>query len=197
MSRPPATKPCFRRTDRRSGDGGQWHEVSRSYPGRPPGLRGGESVSGRHRGRKNEMSKGREESDGRIVPEGLRKGVPNAARRGGKATTAREAVGQPGLFRETADSPQGADGGVDAGRPVPAPCAVPKSRDTKGKSPPAMTMEEVSSEENLMRAFQGVASNKGAPGPDRQGIEESLWTGRSRCCCRGVLGNASTRESVT
>jgi group II intron reverse transcriptase/maturase len=35
-----------------------------------------------------------------------------------------------------------------------------------------MTMEEVSSEENLRRAFQGVASNKGAPGPDRQSIEE-------------------------
>lgn len=118
------------------------------------------------------MSKGREESDGRVVPEGRRKAVPSAVRRGGKATTARKAVGQLGLFRETADSPQGADGGVDTGRPGSAPRAVPKSRNTKGRSPPAMTMEEVSSEENLRRAFQGVASNKGAPGPDRQSIEE-------------------------
>jgi group II intron reverse transcriptase/maturase len=35
-----------------------------------------------------------------------------------------------------------------------------------------MTMEEVASEENLRKAFQAVASNKGAPGPDRQGIDE-------------------------
>jgi group II intron reverse transcriptase/maturase len=42
----------------------------------------------------------------------------------------------------------------------------------KGKFPPAMTMEEVTSEENLMRAFQAVASNKGAPGPDRQNVED-------------------------
>jgi len=118
------------------------------------------------------MSKGREESDGRIVPEGRRKAVPSAARCGGKATTAREEVGQLGLFRETADSPKGADGGVDAGLPAPVPRAVPKSRTTKRESPPAMTMEEVTSEENLMRAYQKVASNKGAPGPDRQGIEE-------------------------
>ena len=87
------------------------------------------------------MAKGREESDGRIVPEGRRKAVPNAARRGGKATTARKAVGQLGLFRETADSPKGAGGGVDAGRPAATPCAVPKSRDKRGGSPPAMTME--------------------------------------------------------
>jgi group II intron reverse transcriptase/maturase len=35
-----------------------------------------------------------------------------------------------------------------------------------------MTMEEVADEENLRRAFGEVASNKGAPGPDRQTIEE-------------------------
>jgi len=35
-----------------------------------------------------------------------------------------------------------------------------------------MTMEEVASHGNLMRAFEGVASNDGAPGPDRQSIEE-------------------------
>jgi group II intron reverse transcriptase/maturase len=36
----------------------------------------------------------------------------------------------------------------------------------------AMTMEEVASEENLRKAFQQVASNKGAPGPDRKSIEQ-------------------------
>ena len=37
---------------------------------------------------------------------------------------------------------------------------------------PAMTMEEVAREENLRKAFKHVASNKGAPGPDRQSIGE-------------------------
>jgi len=120
------------------------------------------------------MSKGREESDGRTVPQGRRKAVPTAAKpRGGRATTASEQARQLGLFCETADSPQGDDGGADAGQPAPATCALPKSRNTKGRVPPAMmTMEEVASHENLMRAFEGVASNDGAPGPDRQSIEE-------------------------
>jgi group II intron reverse transcriptase/maturase len=37
---------------------------------------------------------------------------------------------------------------------------------------PAMTIEEVASERNLAKAFQRVASNKGAPGPDRRTIAE-------------------------
>jgi len=119
------------------------------------------------------MAKGREQSDGRDVPEGRRKAVPTAAeQRGGKATTASQQAGQLELFRETADSPQGADGGTATGQPVPAPRAVPKSRSTKGRVLPAMTMQEVASEENLMEAFRQVASNKGAPGPDRQSIDE-------------------------
>jgi len=82
-------------------------------------------------------------------------------------------VGQLGLFRETADSPkEGADDVADVGRLTPVACVVPKSRNMRGRTPPAMTMEEVSSEENLRRAFREVASNKGAPGPDRQSIEE-------------------------
>ena len=97
-------------------------------------------MSGRHRGRKDEMSKGREESDGRIVPEGRRKAVPSAGRRGGKATTAREEVEQLGLFRETADSPKGIVVGTDAGRPAPVLYAVPKSRNVKRTHPPAMTI---------------------------------------------------------
>jgi group II intron reverse transcriptase/maturase len=35
-----------------------------------------------------------------------------------------------------------------------------------------MTMEEVASEGNLRRAFEKVASNDGAPGPDRQSVKE-------------------------
>jgi hypothetical protein len=120
------------------------------------------------------MMKVRKKSDGRTVPEGRRKAVQtrrDASRAwGGKAITASEQVDQLVLFCETADSPQGADGGADAGQPVPATLAVPKSRSMKQTGLPAMTMEEVASEENLRMAFQQVASNKGAPGPDRQSI---------------------------
>jgi group II intron reverse transcriptase/maturase len=81
-------------------------------------------------------------------------------------------VEQPELFCETADSPKGADGRAAMGQLIAAKRAVPKSRTMKGNAPPAMTMEEVASEENLREAFREVASNKGAPGPDRQSIDE-------------------------
>jgi RNA-directed DNA polymerase len=119
------------------------------------------------------MTKGREKSDGRTVPEGRRKAVPiAAATRGGKATTASQSGAQLELFRETADSPKGDVDGADTGLPVPATIAVPKSRNTTGETLPAMTMEEVADEGNLMKAFLRVKSNKGAPGPDRQSIRE-------------------------
>lgn len=37
---------------------------------------------------------------------------------------------------------------------------------------PALTMEELANVINLEEAFKKVASNKGAPGPDRQSVEE-------------------------
>lgn len=119
------------------------------------------------------MAKGREKSDGRIVPEGLRKQAKTAAdeQRGGKAITASKQAQQLEMFGEPADSPQGADGGADVGQPMPATHAVPKSRNRTRDAVPAMTMEEVANEENLRRAFQQVASNHGAPGPDRQSVE--------------------------
>jgi RNA-directed DNA polymerase len=118
------------------------------------------------------MAKGREESDGRKGPQGRRKPVVTAKVRGGKATTASKQARQLGLFFETADSPRGDDGGADAGQPAPGPRAVPKSENTKGRAPPAMTMEEVAKHGNLRTAFERVAFNDGAPGPDRQSIEE-------------------------
>ena len=96
--------------------------------------------------------KGREGSDGRVVPEGRRKTVQTAPKRGGKATTASQQAGQLELFRATADSPRGADGGADMGQPVPAPRAVPKARNTTDPALPAMTMEEVASQDNLRHA---------------------------------------------
>lgn len=118
------------------------------------------------------MAKGHKKSDGRTVPQGRRKAAVTAERRGRRAATASEQVGQLGLFCDTADSPKGDDAGADVGRPTPVPSAVPKSRNTRRGVLPVMTMEEVASRENLMRAFECVEANKGAPGPDRQNIEE-------------------------
>lgn len=77
------------------------------------------------------------------------------------------------LSFETADVPKakarGVDGGAEAGRPNPAPRAMPKSK-VKRESVPPVTMEGVCGQ--LKQAFQNVASNKGAPGPDRQTIED-------------------------
>lgn len=119
------------------------------------------------------MAKGQEKSDGRVVPQGRRKATPTARDgRGGKATTASEQVEQLGLFRGTADSPKGVGGDRGAGVPVRKRRPMPKPRTTTGSSPPAMTMKEVASEENLRLAFEKVASNEGAPGPDRKSVAE-------------------------
>lgn len=120
------------------------------------------------------MTTRREKSDGRIQPEGRRKAVPTpTSAGGGKATTASEEVSQLPLFSETADSPRGAVPGKGRDRSRrSAQYAVPKSEDAYSMDSPAMTMEEVASDGNLRRAFQRVASNDGAPGPDRQSVRE-------------------------
>lgn len=84
-------------------------------------------------------------------------------------TTSKQAV-QLELFRETADSPKGDVARPAAGLPATAMSAVPKTPNTTRDARPAMTMEEVADEDNLREAFRRVASNKGAPGPDRQTI---------------------------
>jgi len=81
-------------------------------------------------------------------------------------------VGQLKLPFETADSPQGAAAAPDVDQPHRVGPGVPKSKDTINMTPPAMTMEEVATEANLRRAFQRVAANDGAPGPDRQAVAE-------------------------
>lgn len=121
------------------------------------------------------MTKGQEESDDPVVPQGRRKTVSTTSlRRGGKGITASEVVEQLELFRETADSPKGDAEERGAGRPARRPHALPKSRSTKRTAPPVvtMTMEVVANETNLREAFEQVASNKGSPGPDRQSVTE-------------------------
>jgi hypothetical protein len=117
------------------------------------------------------------------TPPGRRKAVPTArTTRGGKAATASEQAGQWDLFPETADSPQGAVPGTETGRPAPsARYAVPKSRNTPGETLPAMTMDEVANDGNLIGAFEEVAQNRGAPGPDGQSVDE-VHEHSTRCC---------------
>lgn len=113
----------------------------------------------------------REKSDDRVVPKGRRKTVQTAgAWRGGKAVTERERADQLGLRFETADSPRGVDGGTVMGEPKTVPRAMPKSKHTRSTGLRPMTMDEVVAERNLRRAFENVASNDGAAGPDGKSI---------------------------
>jgi len=112
------------------------------------------------------MTKTREKSDHRTVP------VKDGNASGGKAMTASKQASQLGLLFDAADSPQGDDGQADMDESISSKHALRRSKNTKRTDPPAMTMEEVASQENLKEAFKQVASNKGAPGPDGKSIEE-------------------------
>ena len=119
------------------------------------------------------MVKGREKSDGCIVPDGAGNSFGTAGeRRGGKATTASNQAKQLYLFGETADSPRGDVVSADGGRPPSELNAVPKSPGAKSVHLPAMVMEEVAHDGNLKKAWENVAANDGAPGADRKTIEE-------------------------
>lgn len=118
----------------------------------------------------------RQKSEDRTVPKGRRKVVKTRGDEspgGGKAVSVNERTWQLGLRFGTAEFPgtqaPGAVGGADTGRPAPAPHAVPKPKHKEEKAMSA-TMGEVTA--RLREAFEKVASNKGAPGPDRQSIGE-------------------------
>jgi len=118
------------------------------------------------------MTTGREKSDGSIVPKSRRKSASTASSRGGKGTTVSQRAEQLELFFETADSPKGDVAEAEVDGSTPATSAVPKSKTTTGSALPAMTMSEVASQFNLLAAFEQVAANRGAPGPDRQTISD-------------------------
>lgn len=115
----------------------------------------------------------RQNNEDCAVPEGRRKAVPThdvERSGGGKAIPVNEQAWQLELRIETAEKPARAtDGGAGRQHQKSAPCEVPKSK-RKDKKGTSVTMEEVAS--NLVEAFQSVASNRGAPGPDRQTIDE-------------------------
>lgn len=62
---------------------------------------------------------------------------------------------------------------VGGGPPTAAEAGAKKrSKKKKRKALPALSMEEIADVNNLREAFEEVAKNDGAPGPDRQSIEE-------------------------
>lgn len=110
--------------------------------------------------------------DRRTKVQGHRKGA--VTRRvetvgGASAATVNEQALQLGLCFGTAENPRGTVGEAAVGLPAAATCAEPKPRHKKQRATSA-TMEEVC--ERLTYALENVASNKGAPGPDRQSIEQ-------------------------
>ena len=115
-----------------------------------------------------------QKSEGRVVPEDGRKVVRSGATRGGKASSVNQQAAQLGLPFATADnppgSPVGATGTSGVDLSTSAAHRAPKAKDTEGEAPPATMMEEVT--ERLETAFEKVASNKGAAGPDRQNVDQ-------------------------
>ena len=118
----------------------------------------------------------RQSNEDPAVPEGVRKFAPTRGVEpfgGGKGTPVNQQAKQLALFSETADNPSarapGADDKAEPHHRGSATLAVPKSETKDGNATPT-TMEEVVS--RLREAFQKVASNRGAPGPDGKSIEE-------------------------
>jgi RNA-directed DNA polymerase len=117
-----------------------------------------------------------QKSEDRIVPEGRRKSVSTRGVEpfgGGKAIPVSERVQQLGLFTATAENlgaTPGLDGGAEAGGPASEPYAGPKAVGHEETGAPA-TMKRVIAK--LNSAFEQVASNKGAPGPDGQTVEDA------------------------
>jgi len=110
--------------------------------------------------------------DRRTKAQGHRKGavtrrVESAG--GASAATVNERTLQLQLCFGTAEDPQGAVGGAASGLPIAATRAVPKPKHKEQRATSA-TVEEVC--KRLTYALDNVASNKGAPGPDRQSIEQ-------------------------
>ena len=117
-----------------------------------------------------------QKSERRDVPQARRKaGVTGRveATRGGKGAPVEEATRQLGLNFGTAESRKAQAGrvvgGAEAGRPVPATYGAPQPKGKEGICS-STSMDAVC--RKLKEAFQNVASNGGAPGPDRQSIEE-------------------------
>ena len=124
----------------------------------------------------------REKSDVSIVPKGPRKRAPCESRNNeklrGKGDTAIQQTMQLELFAGTAEHPmqrassKGANAGADADRSAPATSEVRKPEDRTRRAWSAVVMEAIAKPWNLRSSFERVAANKGAPGPNKETIEE-------------------------
>lgn len=117
-----------------------------------------------------------QKSEDCTVPEGRRKSAPTRGTErlgGGKAVPVNQVSRQLRLPFATADHLTahgvGVGDGAEMGLPTSATHAAPKAKVTTGNATTA-TMDELV--ERLVVAFERVAANKGAPGPDRQSINE-------------------------
>lgn len=116
-----------------------------------------------------------QKSEDCVVPEDRRKSVSTRGPErpgGGKAVPVEGVDMQLMLTFATAEIPRaarGAEGTTAPGRPGKAVRKAPKASVKPGNAGPAR-MEEVC--ERLEQAFAKVAANKGAPGPDRQTIDQ-------------------------
>jgi RNA-directed DNA polymerase len=117
-----------------------------------------------------------QKSDGCVVPQGLRKQSPttgNESQAGGKAPTVDKGAWQLQLNLGTAEvreaQAERVDGHEARRQSRASGRATPKPKGTRGITT-QVTMEGIAS--LLREAFGNVAANKGAPGPDRQSIED-------------------------
>jgi RNA-directed DNA polymerase len=117
-----------------------------------------------------------QKSEDRIGPQGRRKAsITRRVERGGggKAVPVNQQTAQLGLRFGTAENSAaraaGADGRAERHRSRSATYAAPKPKRT-AKQATSATMEDVT--KRLREAFAHVASNRGAPGPDRQTIDQ-------------------------
>ena len=117
-----------------------------------------------------------QKSERRELPKARRKSGATErleATRGGKAAPVEEATRQLALCFGTADNRRAharrAIAGAEAGLPAPAPRVAPKPRH-KDRTAESTWMDAVCVK--LREAFQNVASNQGAPGPDRQTLDD-------------------------
>ena len=118
----------------------------------------------------------RQSNEGPAQPKGARKDAPTRGVEplgGGKGIPVNQQAKQLALFSETADDPgaqaPGADDRAESHPSDSATLAAPQS-ETKDEKATPTTMEDVAS--RLREAFQKVASNRGAPGPDGKSIAE-------------------------
>ena len=131
-------------------------------------------VVGSLEGRKDDAMTTRQQSEDLVVPDPRgNPGGTRALRRagGGKGVSVKEVEHQQRMFFATAENPRSLRGAEGAQTRDPSPASarkVPKAKTTPTSEAP-VRMEKVV--EGLERAFEKVAANKGAPGPDRKTVE--------------------------